>query len=57
MLPCHRVVGADGSLGGFGGGIDRKQWLLTHERDTLATDLRTGPPAEALQPTPIPVPR
>ena len=32
VVPCHRVVGADGSLTGFGGGIDRKRWLLAHER-------------------------
>ena len=31
VVPCHRVVGADGSLTGFGGGIERKQWLLRHE--------------------------
>jgi methylated-DNA-[protein]-cysteine S-methyltransferase len=31
IVPCHRVIGADGSLTGFGGGLDRKQWLLTHE--------------------------
>ena len=31
IVPCHRVIGADGSLTGFGGGIDRKQWLLTRE--------------------------
>ncbi len=31
IVPCHRVIGADGSLTGFGGGIERKQWLLTHE--------------------------
>jgi methylated-DNA-[protein]-cysteine S-methyltransferase len=31
IVPCHRVIGADGSLTGFGGGIDRKRWLLTHE--------------------------
>ena len=31
VVPCHRVVGADGSLTGFGGGIDRKRWLLAHE--------------------------
>lgn len=31
IVPCHRVVGADGSLTGFGGGIERKRWLLTHE--------------------------
>jgi methylated-DNA-[protein]-cysteine S-methyltransferase len=31
VVPCHRVIGADGSLTGFGGGIGRKQWLLAHE--------------------------
>lgn len=31
VVPCHRVVGADGTLGGFGGGLDRKVWLLQHE--------------------------
>ncbi len=31
IVPCHRVVGAHGELTGFGGGIDRKRWLLEHE--------------------------
>ncbi len=31
VLPCHRVVGADGSMVGFGGGLERKTWLLRHE--------------------------
>ena len=31
VVPCHRVIGANGSLTGFGGGIDRKRWLLAHE--------------------------
>jgi methylated-DNA-[protein]-cysteine S-methyltransferase len=31
VIPCHRVIGADGSLTGFGGGLPRKRWLLTHE--------------------------
>lgn len=31
VVPCHRVIGADGSLTGYGGGLDRKQWLLAHE--------------------------
>jgi methylated-DNA-[protein]-cysteine S-methyltransferase len=32
IVPCHRVIGADGSLTGFGGGLPRKEWLLRHER-------------------------
>jgi methylated-DNA-[protein]-cysteine S-methyltransferase len=32
VLPCHRVIGADGSLTGYAGGIDKKKWLLDHER-------------------------
>jgi methylated-DNA-[protein]-cysteine S-methyltransferase len=32
VVPCHRVVRADGALGGYGGGLDRKRWLLQHER-------------------------
>jgi len=32
LVPCHRVIGANGSLTGYGGGVERKQWLLAHER-------------------------
>ncbi len=32
VVPCHRVMGSDGSLTGYGGGLARKQWLLDHER-------------------------
>lgn len=38
VLPCHRVVGSDGSLTGFGGGLDVKQWLLDHERRVIDTN-------------------
>ena len=31
VVPCHRVIGSDGSLTGYGGGLSRKQWLLAHE--------------------------
>jgi methylated-DNA-[protein]-cysteine S-methyltransferase len=31
IVPCHRVIGADGTLTGYGGGVDRKKWLLEHE--------------------------
>ena len=32
IVPCHREIGASGSLTGFGGGLERKAWLLEHER-------------------------
>jgi methylated-DNA-[protein]-cysteine S-methyltransferase len=32
VIPCHRVIGADGSLTGYGGGIEKKRWLIDHER-------------------------
>ncbi|MFX8968839.1 methylated-DNA--[protein]-cysteine S-methyltransferase, partial [Acinetobacter baumannii] len=31
ILPCHRVIGSNGALTGFGGGIEVKRWLLAHE--------------------------
>ncbi|WP_299127057.1 methylated-DNA--[protein]-cysteine S-methyltransferase [uncultured Winogradskyella sp.] len=33
IVPCHRVIGSDGSLTGYAGGIHRKQWLLNHESE------------------------
>jgi len=36
VVPCHRVIGADGSLTGYGGGLPRKKWLLEHEGVRLA---------------------
>ena len=35
LVPCHRVIGADGSLTGYGGGLERKRWLLAHENTTV----------------------
>ncbi|MDY5034084.1 MAG: methylated-DNA--[protein]-cysteine S-methyltransferase, partial [Prevotella sp.] len=32
LVPCHRVIKADGSIGGFSAGVERKKWLLEHER-------------------------
>jgi methylated-DNA-[protein]-cysteine S-methyltransferase len=32
VVPCHRVIGSNGSLTGYGGGLERKRWLLEHER-------------------------
>jgi methylated-DNA-[protein]-cysteine S-methyltransferase len=33
IVPCHRVITSDGTLGGFGGGLWRKEWLLKHEKE------------------------
>jgi methylated-DNA-[protein]-cysteine S-methyltransferase len=35
VVPCHRLIGANGSLTGYGGGLERKQWLLAHEGATF----------------------
>jgi AraC family transcriptional regulator of adaptative response/methylated-DNA-[protein]-cysteine methyltransferase len=32
IVPCHRVIQSNGTLGGYGGGLERKKWLLTHEK-------------------------
>jgi methylated-DNA-[protein]-cysteine S-methyltransferase len=40
VVPCHRVIGADGSLTGYGGGLARKRWLLRHEGVVLKADSR-----------------
>jgi methylated-DNA-[protein]-cysteine S-methyltransferase len=39
VVPCHRVIGADGTLTGYGGGLERKRWLLRHERARSAPEL------------------
>ena len=38
VVPCHRVVGSDGTLTGYAGGMHRKQWLLAHEGVRLALE-------------------
>jgi methylated-DNA-[protein]-cysteine S-methyltransferase len=40
VVPCHRVIGANGSLTGYGGGLPRKRWLLEHEGVTLTPAAR-----------------
>jgi methylated-DNA-[protein]-cysteine S-methyltransferase len=41
VVPCHRVIGADGSLTGYAGGVDRKRWLLDHESRSFVTSSDT----------------
>lgn len=40
VVPCHRVIGSDGRLTGYAGGIGRKQWLLAHEAGEVPLGLR-----------------
>jgi AraC family transcriptional regulator of adaptative response/methylated-DNA-[protein]-cysteine methyltransferase len=42
LIPCHRVIRADGALCGYGGGIWRKEWLLSHERSAHSTTATDG---------------
>ena len=37
VVPCHRVIGADGTLTGYAGGVARKEWLLRHEGAPIAS--------------------
>jgi methylated-DNA-[protein]-cysteine S-methyltransferase len=41
VVPCHRVIGSDGSLTGYGGGLDRKRWLLDHEEKHAAVQSKS----------------
>ena len=36
VIPCHRIINSNGALGGYGGGIARKEWLLQHEQKALS---------------------
>jgi len=48
IVPCHRVIGANGTLTGYGGGLDRKKWLLEHEAGVMQPDcLAVGPAQRA----------
>ena len=51
VVPCHRVIGADSRLTGYGGGLERKRWLLDHER---AEPERAGNPAGHCENTKLP---
>jgi AraC family transcriptional regulator of adaptative response/methylated-DNA-[protein]-cysteine methyltransferase len=41
VIPCHRVIGSNGRLTGYGGGLGRKKWLLDHEKkhSGIATEM------------------
>ena len=43
IVPCHRVIGANGALTGYAAGLDKKQWLLAHEHRVRPTDLFRRP--------------
>jgi methylated-DNA-[protein]-cysteine S-methyltransferase len=45
VVPCHRVIGRDGSLAGYGGGMERKRWLLRHEAKVF--DMHSQPVTSA----------
>ncbi len=44
VVPCHRVIGSNGSLTGYGGGIERKEWLLAHEKRVQRSGITTDAP-------------
>lgn len=46
VVPCHRVIGANGSLTGYGGGLHRKEWLLAHERAHTSRNRASAPQSE-----------
>ena len=55
VVPCHRVIGSDGSLTGYGGGLERKRWLLEHERSSLSVTSSTLPQSPPRSSAPAPV--
>ncbi|HEV8026357.1 MAG TPA: methylated-DNA--[protein]-cysteine S-methyltransferase [Stellaceae bacterium] len=52
VVPCHRVIGADGSLTGFGGGLERKRWLLAHEGVAIGDVFESMPAGRPAHPSP-----
>ncbi len=52
VLPCHRVIGSNRSLTGYGGGLPRKQWLLQHEKALRADAPMASPTAAHTRPLP-----
>jgi methylated-DNA-[protein]-cysteine S-methyltransferase len=50
IVPCHRVIGADGSMTGYGGGLERKEWLLRHEGLAISAGSLATTPAASREP-------
>ena len=50
IIPCHRVIGANGSLTGYGGGQDRKRWLLDHELRGMQMSFESFAGRESMSP-------
>ena len=49
VVPCHRVIGANGALTGYGGGMERKRWLLDHDALRASSDWPTQSPTGLLK--------
>lgn len=41
VIPCHRIINSDGKIGGYGGGIERKRWLIDHEKNTNKSEFKS----------------
>lgn len=48
VVPCHRVIGADGSLRGYAAGVERKAWLLRHEAEAVGAEVSAPPRVAAV---------
>lgn len=42
IIPCHRVIGTNGELIGYGGGLERKKWLIEHENRIIKSDTHSN---------------
>jgi methylated-DNA-[protein]-cysteine S-methyltransferase len=51
VVPCHRVIGANGTLTGYAGGVERKRWLLAHEAAHVSRNITATPSKQSRVPT------